>query len=118
MTKQELELFEKRLQERGYNKQSAHNRADYAWMKSVGQSKYEESRCNYIIIFSIYDFTKFNHAVNNPYSLQPSILLSRTIDERYDLEITSHNVRYDIDKVESLAESFLEWAEKNVEIDG
>lgn len=116
MTKQELEQFEKQLKERGYKKHYSHNGADYAWMKSVGQSKYEENRCNYIIIFSIYDFTKYGHAANKPYSLQPSILLSRTIDERYDLEITSHNVRYDIDKVESLAESFYQWAEKEIEL--
>lgn len=116
MTKQELEQFENRLREMGYNKQASHRSAEYAWMKSVGQSKYEDNRCNYIIIFSIYDFTKYNHAASNPYTLQPSILLSRTIDERYDLDITSHDIRYDIDKVESLAESFYQWAEKEIEL--
>lgn len=115
MTKEELYKLEENLKERGYHKQASINSADYAWMKSVGESKYEEGRCNYIVVFSIYDFTKYNHSTSNTHACVPSIMLSRTIDERFDLDISTTYCN-DIDKVESLAERFLEWAEQNIEI--
>ena len=115
MTKEELYKLEERLKERGYYKQASINSADYAWMKSVGESKYEEGRCNYIVVFSIYDYSKYNHSATNTHTCVPSIMLSRTIDERFDLDISTTYCN-DIDKVESLAERFLEWAEQNIEI--
>ena len=115
MTKEELCKLEERLKERGYYRQASINSADYAWMKSVGESKYEEGRCNYIVVFSIYDFSKYNHSATNPHACVPSIMLSRTIDERFDLDISTTYCN-DIDKVESLAERFFEWAEQNIEI--
>ena len=122
MTKQELELFEKRLQERGYKKCSAHNSADYAWYKSFGKSVRTKYRSNYQIAFSIYDFSPYVDRdctlAKNPYRCHPTILLSRTVNERVDVDFTTQYYRTDIDKIESLAESFLQWAEKNVEIDG
>ena len=42
-------------------------------------------------------------------------MLSRTIDERFDLQMSTTYCN-DIDKVESLAEKFLEWAEQNIEV--
>ena len=47
----------------------------------------------------------------------PSILLSRCIDERVDLEISSIGIdRTNIEHIEKLAQSFYEWAELNIKI--
>ena len=122
MTKQELEQFEIKLQERGYKKYPSYNSAKYAWYKAFGESKIDEDRSCYQIGFSIYDYTPYidrdSSLAKNPYSCQPAILLSRTINERVDMDLVTQCYRTDIDKVESLAESFLQWAEKNVEIYG
>lgn len=122
MTKQELEQFEKELKEKGYRKYPPYNRADRCWFKSFGESKHEEGRCNYQIAFSIWNFGPYADRDENlrksPYSVSASILLSRCIDERVDVEVGSVNdVKYkNIDYIESLAESFYQWAEKEIEL--
>lgn len=122
MTLQELQTFEERLQKMGYRKYPATmNNADYAWFKSFGKSKHEEDRSNYQIAFSVYDFSPYadrdERIRKNPYSCSPSILLSRCIDERVDFEISSVNIdKTDIEHIEKLAQSFYEWADKNIEL--
>lgn len=122
MTKQELQIFEDRLQEMGYRKYPATmNNADYAWFKSFGKSKYKEGRSNYQVAFSIYDFSPYayrdENLRKNPYRCSPSILLSRCIDERVDLEVGSLNIdKTNIEHIEKLAQSFYEWADKNVKL--
>lgn len=115
MTKEELYQLEEKLKERGYRRHPSINSADYALFKSFGESKHEGDRPNYLIFFNVYDFTKYNHSPHNPYSCSPSVMLSRTIDERFDLQMSTTYCN-DIDKVESLAEKFLEWAEQNIEV--
>ena len=123
MTKQELQIFEDRLQEMGYRKYPATmNNADYAWFKSFGKSKHEEGRCNYQVAFSIWDFSPYaerdTSLKKNPYSASAAILLNRCINERVDVEISSVNDdRYkSIDYIERIAESFYNWAEKEIEL--
>jgi hypothetical protein len=115
MTKEELYQLEEKLKERGYCRHPSINSADYALFKTFGESKHEGGRPNYLIFFNIYDFTKYNHSPHNPYSCSPSVMLSRTIDERFDLQMSTTYCN-DIDKVESLAEKFLKWAEQNIEV--
>ena len=127
MTKQELEAFEKELRDRGYKKYPAHNSAKYTWFKSFGESKYEEDRSNYQIAFSVWDFSEYankdNRFMENPYSVSPEVLVSRTIDERVDLALAStvvsdftkrENYATNITEVERLADSFFKWAGNNV----
>lgn len=122
MTKQELEQFEKELKEKGYKKYPPYNSSDRCWFKSFGESKHEESRSNYQIAFSVWNFSPYadrdENLRKNPYSVSISILLSRCVNERFDVEIGSvNNEKYkSIDYIESLAESFFQWAEKNVEV--
>lgn len=119
MTKKELQTFEDRLQKMGYRKYPATiNNANYAWFKAFGESKYAEGRSNYQIAFSIYDFSPYSDRDESirkrPYRCTPSIILSRCIDERLDLEINSVNIdNPDIEHIEKLAKSFYEWADKN-----
>lgn len=122
MTQKELDKFEKELKEKGYKKYPPYNRANRCWYKSFGESKHEEDRSNYQIAFSIWDFSPYaERDVNlkkNPYSASVAILLSRCIDERVDMEVGSVNDnRYkDIDYIERIAESFYQWAEKEIEL--
>lgn len=122
MTKQELQTFEGRLQKMGYRKYPATmNKADYAWFKSFGKSEHAENRSNYQIAFSVYDFSPYSdwdeNLRKNPYSCLPSIRLSRCINERVDLEISSVNIdKTDIESIEKLANSFYEWADKNIKL--
>lgn len=119
MTKKELDKFEKTLEGKGYKRYSPLNNAKYSWFKSFGESKYEEDRCNYQIAFHIYDFTPYIDRDPNlkkrPYSCQAGVLLSRTIDERVDVDLVTSTYK-DIDKVEMFAEKFFEFAEQNIEL--
>ena len=122
MTKQELDKFEKELEKRGYRLHMPYNRADRCWFKSFGESKHEENRSNYQIAFSIWDFSPYaDRDVNlkkNPYRASVAILLSRCIDERVDVEVGSVNdEKYkSIDYIERIAESFYNWAEKEIKL--
>ena len=122
MTQKELDKFEKELKKKGYKQYPPYNRSDRCWFKSFGESKHEEDRSNYQIAFSVWNFSPYadrdENLRKNPYSVSVSILLSRYIDERVDVEVGSVNdVRYkNIDYIESLAESFYQWAEKNIEL--
>lgn len=120
MTKKELNEFESKLEKKGYKKYPSIREAKYAWYKSFGESDKEEDRSCYQIAFNIYDFSPYvgkdSNLKKNPYSCQPAILLSRTIDERVDIDLVTQCYKTDIDKVESLAEKFLEWAEQNIEL--
>ena len=120
MTKQELEKFEQELQSRGYTKYSAHNNADYAWYKSFGKSKLEYERSNYQICFSVWEWIKKPNCSRsggyfkyNLYDISPTIMVSRCVDERTDLEIYHTK---DVEKIEQLAESFFKWVEENIKI--
>lgn len=127
MTKKELEKFELELSSRGYRKYPSHNGAKYTWFKSFGKSEYEEDRGNYQIAFSVWDFSEYAHRDNylyeNPYSVSPKVLVSRTVDERVDLALVSsivsdftkkENYVTNITEVERLAESFFKWVKDNV----
>lgn len=129
MTKEELDKFEKELSIRGYKKYPSYNGSKYTWFKSFGESEYEEDRSNYQIAFSVWDFSKYanedNRFMENPYSVSPEVLVSRTIDERVDLALASI-MRTDFDKdksyttnimaIEKIADGFFKWAEQNIEI--
>lgn len=122
MTKKELDKFEKELEKRGYRLHMPYNCADRCWFKSFGESKHEEDRSNYQIAFSIWDFSPYADRdaslKKNPYRASVAILLSRCIDERVDVEVGLVNDKRckDIDYIERLAESFYNWAEKEIKL--
>ena len=121
MTQKSYDSFCEDLQKRGYKIYPAPNRGDYAWFKSFGRSDYEENRCNYQICFEVYNFGKYAYQEPcfriNPYSIEPMVLISRTIDERVDLHLSHTKVENNnIDEIERLAESFFNWVEKEVEL--
>lgn len=122
MTKQELETFEERLKENGYKITMGYKGSDYTYYKSFGRgnNKYDDDRSIYLIGFLVYDFSEYangdNHLKDNPYSIHPIIMVSRVIDERVDLDVVLDVKKDDIERVESLAESFFKWVEQNITI--
>jgi hypothetical protein len=123
MTRKEYESFCDNLQKRGYRKYPSprFERGEFAWFKSFGESKFEEDRSNYQMCFDVFDFSEYAHREphfkENPFSIEPQILVSRSVDERVDLNLSFTGYEdTDIDKMESLGDSFFKWVEDNIEI--
>lgn len=122
MTKKEYDKFIKQLEDKGYRKYPSIENADFAYFKSFGKSEYEEGRSNYQICFDVYDFGKYADREpffkREPLSVAPMILISREVNERVDLNLSSATLMdKGIDYIEGLAESFYNWVEQNIEID-
>lgn len=123
MTHEEYNKFAEELQRRGYRKYPSprYRKDDWAWYKSFGESQFEEDRSNYQVCFDVIDFSPYAdrdpHLKENPYGIEPLVLISRTINERVDLHLSYTNVDdTNIDEIERLAESFYHWVEKEVEV--
>ena len=123
MTQEEYDKFTKELQRRGYRKYPSPRlrKDDWAWFKSFGESAHKEDRSNYQICFDVIDCSLYAdrepYLRDNPYGIEPLILISRTINERIDLHLSYTKVDdTNIDEIERLAESFYKWAEKEVEV--
>lgn len=125
MTHEEYNKFCEDLKQRGYRKYPSPrysiHRENYAWFKSFGESKFEEDRSNYQVCFDVFDFSPYADREpffrDSPYSIEPQILISRTINERVDLHLSHIKVDdTNIDEIERLAESFYKWIEKEVEV--
>ena len=74
-----------------------------------------------IKFFDVFDFSPYADREpsfrDNPYGIEPLVLISRTIDERVDLQLSYTKVKdNNIDEIERLAESFYKWVEKEVAI--
>ena len=123
MTQEEYNKLTEELQRRGYRKYPSprFRKDDWAYFKSFGESQFEEDRSNYQICFDVFDFSPYADREpsfrDNPYGIEPLVLISRTIDERVDLQLSYTKVKdNNIDEIERLAESFYRWAEKEVEV--
>ena len=122
MTQKEYDKLIKQLEGKGYRKYPSIREADYAYYKSFGKSEYEEGRSNYQICFDVYDFGKYADRdpffKREPLSVAPMILISREVNERVDLNLSSASVKdKGIDYIEKLAESFYNWVEQNIVIE-
>lgn len=114
MNKIQLTKFEQKLEAKGYKRYPSIHNADYAWYKGFHKGAYEENRSAYQVCFNIYDWTPYSHrdsSLNDKYSVAAMVLVSRTIDERVDLDIP---LLANIDTMETLAESFYQWVEQNI----
>ena len=123
MTREEYNRFAEELQQRGYRMYPSQQfrGEDWAWFKSFGESKFEENKSTYQICFEVKNFSSYADRVpslrENPYGIEPLVLISRTIDERVDLRLSHTKVDdQNIDEIERLAESFYKWVEKEVKI--
>lgn len=123
MTQEELTNFQKRLEKRGYRRYLSHYKeSSYAYYKSFGRDEnvYDEDRSLYQIAFQVYDFSPFKDRNDgfkeNPYSVSPEILISRTIDERIDVALHHDHLGLDIERIEDFAEKLIKFIIKEVPI--
>ena len=123
MTREEYNKFCEDLKQRGYRKYHSprYGSDGYAWYKSFGESAYEEDRSNYQVCFDVIDFSPYasrdSYFRDNPYGIEPQVLISRSINERVDLHLSHCGLEdTEIDEYERLAESFFQWAEQNLKV--
>lgn len=123
MTREEYSKFTKELENKGYRQYPPYNNAAETWYKAFGKDNnpYNEDRSQYQIAFSIWDFGQYSYRdeylEKNPYSGHPTIMVSRTIDERVDLDLGHVVDNNDIERVEKLGESFISWVNDNIKIE-
>lgn len=122
MTQEEYDKLIKHLEDKGYRKYSSITNADFAYFKSFGKSEYEDGRSNYQVCFDCYDFGKYADRdpffKREPWSIAPMILISREVNERVDLNLSSATMmERGIESIENIGESFFKWVEQNIEIE-
>jgi hypothetical protein len=123
MTRKEYDNFCEILESRGYKKHSSPRceKDEYAWYKAFGESEHEENRSNYQMCFDVFDFSEFayrdKHIADSPFSVSPTVLVSRSADERIDLHLSFTGYeKTDVDALEELAASFFNWVVSNCPI--
>lgn len=122
MTKEEYKKLEKKLIEAGYKQYPSSSEADHEFYKSFGKdiNKYQKGRSLYQICINVYDFsdyaTRDNNLANNPISAYPTLMVSRTTDERLDFEM-HHIDEIDIESIESIGEKFFQFVEDNFKVE-
>lgn len=117
MTPQEYEKFAEALQENGYRKyHAALTNEDFYWYKGFLHKEDEDGdkRSSYQVLYQVWDMRKYEGIPKNSnFGVQMRVLISE--NRRTDL-IRSHAGSDDIKKNETIAQSFYEWAKKNLEL--
>lgn len=121
MTQKELTKFQKRLEKRGYRRYLYHHEGvSYAYFKSFGRDEnvHDEDRSLYQIAFKVYDFSPFedrnDYFRENPYSVSPEIMISRTIDERIDFNLHHTDLGLDIERIEEFASEIMKFIAERI----
>lgn len=117
MTNQDYEQFAELLQEHGYRKyKGCLTNEDYYWCKGMEYYKDEDGdrRCSYQILYQVWDMNKYPQV---PACAKMGVSLRVLISEnrRTDL-VRCHETGDNIKQNETIAQSFYEWAKKNLEL--
>ena len=118
MTSQEYELFEEKLKTNGYRKYpgSVVNE-DYYWCKGFGyvEDEYGDRSPSYQVIFSVWDYRdKIHLRVPDFDKVGVCARVIMSGDGRIDLELTRDE--FDINDIETKAQSFYGWEKENINI--
>lgn len=116
MTPQEYEKFAEALQENGYKKYAGSlSNEDFYWYKGfLHQEDEDGDKCSsYQVLYQVWDMRKYKIPENSHFGVSMRVLISE--DRRTDL-IRSRAGSDDIKKNETIAQSFYEWAKKNLEL--
>lgn len=117
MTNQDYEQLAKSLQEHGYRKyKGCLTNEDYYWCKGMKYYKDEDGdrRCSYQILYQVWDMNKYPQ-VPECAKMGVSLRVLISSDYRIDL-VTNPDDIYDIKKNETIAQSFYEWAKKEIHL--
>lgn len=117
MTLQEYEKFAEALQENGYRKYAGRlSNEDFYWCKGFLHKEDEDGdkRSSYQVLYSIWDMRKYEGVPQiGKFGVQMRVLISE--NRRTDL-VRCHETGDNIKKNETIAQSFYEWAKKNLEL--
>lgn len=117
MTVQEYERFSEALQENGYKKyEGCLSNEGFYWCKGFLYQEDEDGdkRSSYQVLYLVWDMRKYKGIPeNSQFGISMRVVISE--DRRTDL-IRSHAGDDDIKKNETIAQSFYEWAKKNLEL--
>ena len=113
MNTNEFTKLKQRLGVRGYRHCfSYHTNEDYSYAKSFGhgENQYDPNRCCYQIFYMVWDKRVYGA---DDVGVAVRISVSRTIDERIDLELLVDENTI-IKDIENQAASFYDWCERNI----
>lgn len=116
MTPQEYEKFAEALQENGYKKYAGRlSNEDFYWCKGFLHKEDEDGdkRSSYQVLYQVWDMQKYKLPEISSFGVQMRVLISE--NRRTDL-IRSHETGDNIKQNETIAQSFYEWAKKNLEL--
>lgn len=116
MTLQEYENFAEALQENGYRKYGhCVSNEDFYWCKGFEYQEDEDGdkRSSYQVLYLVWDMRKYKIPENSHFGVQMQVLISE--NRRTDL-VRSHETGESIKENETIAQSFYEWAKKNLEL--
>ena len=118
MNKEELDILETRLQERGYRKftSALSSNESWGWFKTIRKTDNEDgnnSDNGCLVEYRVWDYTSYLRP-EGPVNLKPygvDVLLLMSGSSRVDLMMTSCNI--DIDYVEDIATKFFDFCKEN-----
>lgn len=116
MTPQEYEKFAEALQENGYRKyHDALTNEDFYWCKGFLHQEDEDGdkRSSYQVLYQVWDMRKYKLPEISSFGVSMRVLISK--NTRTDL-VRCHETGDNIKKNETIAQSFYEWAKKNLEL--
>jgi len=116
--KKDGDEFKAYLKNNGYKQYNGAIRTeDYYFAKTLCRSKEDDcDRSALQMFFSFYDFSKYKNFNNESFlRVQPTISVSRNIDERIEMLICSDNIS-DVSEFESIALKFYSFINSNIQI--
>lgn len=117
MTPRQYEKFAEALQENGYKKYGhCISNEDFYWCKGFKYQEDEDGdkRSSYQVLYLIWDMRKYKGIPENSlFGVQMQVLISE--NRRTDL-VRCHETGDNIKQNETIAQSFCEWAKKNLEL--
>lgn len=116
MTTEEYKAFENQLRKYGYRKWNGNiSNEDFYWCKGFEYYEDEDGdrQCSYQILFKVWDNRKYDRVPDNSkFGVAVTVLISQ--NHRTDLDFG--RPLYYIPDIEQKAQSFYEWAQKNMDL--
>lgn len=116
MTPQEYEKLAEALRENGYKKYADFlSNEDFYWCKGFLHQEDEDGdkRSSYQVLYQVWDMQKYKLPEISSFGVSMRVLISE--NRRTDL-VRSHETGDNIKENETIAQSFYEWAKKNLEL--
>lgn len=115
MTKEELDKFEKELEEKGYTKytrKASFENYKYSWYKGIRKHNNVDEIPDCLIIYKVYDYSEYGerdpYIKRSPYSIEIEVYLDGTM-KNCDYFRPTIRTNMTIDEVEKMVDSLIDW---------